>query len=181
MRQNNDEAGNETEACPACLDGGACMPGGCGVDGCKWCGKPCPRCGGTCEVPKPKAAQPSADVVERVAMAMCDAMDAKVERNDRSWYWANDGLRESLRSDYRMFARAALSAIPQPAEVVGPAWRDKPDAEGYWQRLRDGTTDWFLLVRHEGELIPTGRGFTRPRPGDRWFGPVRIPEDKAGA
>jgi hypothetical protein len=36
--------------CPDCYDGNACMPGGCGVPGCKNCGKPCPTCGGTCEV-----------------------------------------------------------------------------------------------------------------------------------
>lgn len=36
--------------CPHCYDGGACLPGGCGVDGCERCGKPCPTCEGTHEL-----------------------------------------------------------------------------------------------------------------------------------
>ena len=38
--------------CPDCVDGGACLPGGCGVAGCTRCGKPCPTCNGSCEVPR---------------------------------------------------------------------------------------------------------------------------------
>ena len=37
--------------CPDCHDGGACLPGGCGIDDCPRCGKPCPSCNGSCEVP----------------------------------------------------------------------------------------------------------------------------------
>ncbi len=39
----------ELETCPDCYDGGACLPGGCGVPGCARCGKPCPTCNGSCE------------------------------------------------------------------------------------------------------------------------------------
>jgi hypothetical protein len=54
---DNDE--NGTARCPDCYDGGACLPGGCGVPGCKRCGKLCPTCDGTCEVrPASESAQP---------------------------------------------------------------------------------------------------------------------------
>lgn len=39
------------DACPHCYDGGACLPGGCGIDGCDRCGKLCPHCNGTCVLP----------------------------------------------------------------------------------------------------------------------------------
>jgi hypothetical protein len=62
-----------------------------------------------------------------------------------------------------------------PAEVVGPAWRDKPDAEGWWMRRREGgATTWHLLRAGDAPLpffkLPSA-------PGDRWFGPLRMPED----
>lgn len=38
------------EACPDCHDGSACLPGGCGVEGCERCGQACPTCGGSCEI-----------------------------------------------------------------------------------------------------------------------------------
>ena len=41
----------ETRECPDCADGGACLPGGCGIPGCLKCGKLCPTCKGTCELP----------------------------------------------------------------------------------------------------------------------------------
>ena len=40
------------DRCPDCYDGGACMPGGCGVDDCPRCGKVCPTCKGSCEIPR---------------------------------------------------------------------------------------------------------------------------------
>lgn len=43
----------ETVPCPNCYDGGACLPGGCGAPGCERCGKMCPTCNGTCEIPNP--------------------------------------------------------------------------------------------------------------------------------
>lgn len=42
-----------TVRCPDCHDGGACLPGGCGVPGCTRCGKACPTCNGSCEVAWP--------------------------------------------------------------------------------------------------------------------------------
>lgn len=46
----DEERARPPEKCPDCHDGGACLPGGCGVLGCERCGKPCPTCGGSCEV-----------------------------------------------------------------------------------------------------------------------------------
>lgn len=46
----DEERARPPEKCPDCHDGGACLPGGCGVEGCERCGKPCPTCGGSCEV-----------------------------------------------------------------------------------------------------------------------------------
>lgn len=36
--------------CPDCVDGNACLPGGCGIEGCERCGKPCLTCNGSCEI-----------------------------------------------------------------------------------------------------------------------------------
>lgn len=55
-----DDLSDEIESTPGygpcvhCSDGGACLPGGCGVPGCERCGKACPYCKGTCEVPLPQ-------------------------------------------------------------------------------------------------------------------------------
>jgi hypothetical protein len=79
---------------------------------------------------------------------------------------------------------AALSAIPQPAEVVGPAWRDKPDAEGWWLRARVGDEPgWYLwsIRPHTKDKLWVATYSEVHDDFDRWFGPVRIPEDKAGA
>lgn len=46
----DEERARPPEKCPDCHDGGACLPGGCGVEGCERCGKQCPTCGGSCEV-----------------------------------------------------------------------------------------------------------------------------------
>jgi hypothetical protein len=48
--EDEDDALTARLACPDCHDGGACLPGGCGVEGCERCGKPCSTCNGSCDV-----------------------------------------------------------------------------------------------------------------------------------
>jgi hypothetical protein len=154
-----DEAGDETEACPECKGAKRVRhdePGGRGS-------KPCGTCHGEGRV----AEQPSTEVVGRVAKAIYEA--------------ARDDLDDD---DVYRLARAALSAIPQPAEVVGPAWRDKPDAVGWWLRARVGDEPgWYLwsIRPHTKDKLLVATYAEVHDDFDRWFGPVRIAEDKAGA
>lgn len=50
MTEYRESYAPDTTRCPDCYDGGACLPGGCGIEGCTRCGKMCPTCNGTCEV-----------------------------------------------------------------------------------------------------------------------------------
>jgi len=49
--QSPSSADSDARECPDCYDGGACLPGGCGIDGCERCGKMCPTCNGSHELP----------------------------------------------------------------------------------------------------------------------------------
>ena len=52
-------------------------------------------------------------------------------------------------------------------EAGGPAWRDEPiPSEGWWLLVRELIPMW---IKHFDLMWP--------KPGDRWFGPVVIPED----
>jgi hypothetical protein len=202
-----DEAGDETVACPACGGDGreyVNEPLGRGVRG----NITCENCHGSTRVPKPKADQPSAEVIERVAGVRVIAnyalapssedilgsdaeLGASVRRMlDRSVTATVTAQlilgepivpTEDAHEDLAR-ARAALSAIPQPAEVVGPAWRDKPDAEGWWlSQPATGPCVWFQAADEAHGIIYTPEELARLPFVARWFGPVRIPEDKVGA
>jgi hypothetical protein len=58
-------------------------------------------------------------------------------------------------------------------EAGGPAWKDKPDAVGWWllQKDADARPYWNNVT----DLRESKRGLPRDW---RWFGPVSIPEDK---
>jgi uncharacterized protein YbaR (Trm112 family) len=173
-----DEAGDETEVCPECKgklgyyeyresSAGAWLK--------------CLECNGSGVMPKPKADQPSTRSVWLLES------DTGIYSHEPclTKQWAEDVIAsKKLGAVYRPveYVRAALSAIPQPAEVVGPAWRDKPDAEGWWlSRTATGPCVWFQAADEAHGIIYTPEELARLPFVARWFGPVRIPEDKAGA
>jgi hypothetical protein len=95
--------------------------------------------------------------------------DANPDKSDNARFYE-----ESIALD----KAAGEAAIPQPAEVVGPAWRDKPDAEGWWlSRTATGSCVWFQAADEAHGLIYTPEDLTRLPFVARWFGPVRIPEE----
>ena len=67
--------------------------------------------------------------------------------------------------------------------VTAPAWKDAPDAAGWWQLVHAMTKPkegghWYLWM-------PDGCGTLRPNRGlkswhepARWFGPVVVPPDE---
>jgi hypothetical protein len=121
----------------------------------------CQTCFGECRVSRAAASSHPSEVVERVAKA--------IERAYPNF----------LPGFCRHIARAALSAIPQPAEVVGPAWRDKPNA----------------VAAAEEQVIAAAESFRvfldgHPKPGEyavrqgrllRAVDALRAARDKAGA
>jgi uncharacterized Zn finger protein (UPF0148 family) len=104
-----DEAGDETEACPECGGSGryrdVLM---------EQTDLTCPACNRTGRVPKPKAEQPSAEVVERGARIVYEDERTRISWPTETW----EQLEEDDRETYRHIMRAALSAIPQPADVA---------------------------------------------------------------
>jgi hypothetical protein len=61
--------------------------------------------------------------------------------------------------------------------AVTQNWRTKPNAEGWWvRRTMGGATTWHMLKAGPAPIALMQ--LPKPRNGDRWFGPVAIPEDK---
>lgn len=94
-----DDEPSDLIHCPDCYDGGACLPGGCGVDGCERCGKDCPTCGGSCEVMATKivaqrtAAQLRAEFAE-AKLKDAEAILARAQADNRS---LNDRLYTAIK------------------------------------------------------------------------------------
>jgi hypothetical protein len=124
---------DEMEPCPDCIPGHDSIQ--------------CQTCFGECRVSRAAASSHPSEAVERVARAIYEAKyeTAKEFELGRGVAW--EELAEHRREVYRQDARAALSAIPQPAEVVGPAWRDE---------VRAIMSAWLEWSHEVQELAPDG-------------------------
>jgi hypothetical protein len=130
----------------------------------------------------PRLDQPNTEVVERVAKAIYHYEDGLTDEdflavNGKARLpWGeleHDGhddpastgqLQEWERDEYRSMALAALSAIPQPAEVVGPAHRAAPSDDELFRLYRRyyGMHN-DAAAAHRG-VLEAGRAFERERP-----------------
>lgn len=74
-------------------------------------------------------------------------------------------------------AQSIADAREKALEEAGPVWKDAPNAEGWWlRRTRGGATTWHLLKAGPAPLA--FMQLPKPQAGDRWLGPIAIPEDK---
>jgi len=138
------------------------------------CGLPCadaivtePANCSTCLAWAARAAEHPPELVERLSAARIE----KLRRQARNYDMGEPSDRFPVRLTdlFPLLAAAeresALSAIPPAAT---PAWHDNPyPSEGWWLRKRDHVREWFKRF-----------DLAESKPGDRWFGPIQIPEDK---
>lgn len=102
------------------------------------------------------------------------------------WEARSHEIRQTLGTELQASAQnvldlmEALVASRERPALVLPGPFERPDAEGWWFVRRDDSVFPYRASLWHGELTLLGSGPPKVQPGDRWFGPVRVPSEGRG-